>query len=155
MKEVKLFMDEKEKDDLFYVCILLEYIARKTANRRSDVIAYFDKDDINRELCMADINKDMTFDAVASGLILDYGIPRGRFDTVRSCKFTVPSVISIGRVYQELILAVHEPEYEIEQTLIEVFSSFLSDEIADFNANVYYSSPEYLRRCYLEGELLA
>ncbi len=147
-------MDDKQKDNLFYVCILLEYIARKTANRRCDVISYFDKDDINREMCMADVNMEMTFDEVASGLIVDYGISRGQFDTVRTCRFTVPSVISIGRVFQDLILAVRRPDQGIEQTLIDVFSSFISDEIADFNANIYYSNPDYLRCCYLEGELL-
>lgn len=146
-------MDEKEKKDLFYVCILLEYIARKTANRRRDIIAYFDRDDIKREMCMADINEDLTFDEAADVLIADYQIVPGRFDTVRSCKFTVPSVISIGRVYQQLILDVRQPGEEIEQTLIQVFSSFLSDEISDFNANIYYSSPAYLKCCYLAGEL--
>ena len=38
---------------------------------------------------------------------------------------------------------------------MNVFASFISDEISDFNTNVYYSNPDYLRCCYEEGMLLA
>lgn len=31
-------MTEKEKDDLFYVCSLIEYVARITKNRRGVVV---------------------------------------------------------------------------------------------------------------------
>ena len=32
-------MGEKEKNDLFYVCSLIEYVGRRTKNRRGDVVA--------------------------------------------------------------------------------------------------------------------
>ena len=35
-------MGEKEKDDLFYVCSLIEYVGRRTKNRRGDVVAAMD-----------------------------------------------------------------------------------------------------------------
>ena len=44
---------------------------------------------------------------------------------------------------------------EIEKTIKEVFSSFISDEISNFNSNVYYSNPYYLRCSYLDGRMLA
>ena len=31
-------MTEKQKDDIYYVCSLIEFIARKTKNHRQDVI---------------------------------------------------------------------------------------------------------------------
>ena len=34
-------MTEKQKDDIYYVCSLIEFIARKTKNHRQDVIRYF------------------------------------------------------------------------------------------------------------------
>ena len=40
------------------------------------------------------------------------------------------------------------------QAIIDVFSSFISDEISDFNSSVYYSNPDYLRCSYKEGILL-
>lgn len=35
-------MSEKEEDDLFYVCSLIEHVGRKTKNRRGDVVAAMD-----------------------------------------------------------------------------------------------------------------
>lgn len=41
------------------------------------------------------------------------------------------------------------------QAILDVFSFFISDEISDFNSNVYYTNQDYIRCCYLEGEMLA
>jgi len=35
-------MSEKEENDLFYVCSLIEHVGRKTKNRRGDVVAAMD-----------------------------------------------------------------------------------------------------------------
>ena len=36
------FFDREEKNDLFYVCSLIEYVGRRTKNRRGDVVAVMD-----------------------------------------------------------------------------------------------------------------
>ena len=41
------------------------------------------------------------------------------------------------------------------QGIIDIFLSFITDEISDFNFNVYYTNPDYLRCSYLEGKMLA
>lgn len=147
-------MNSKRKDDIFYVCTLIEYIARETQNHRKDVIAYFDKDDLSRQLRLAEVNHCLSFEQVAEELIEEFNIENGNFDTVAECKYIVPSITSIGRVYQMLVLAVCK-EDDVEQAMIDVFSSFISDEISDFNSNVYYSNPDYLRCSYLDGVMLA
>lgn len=147
-------MNNKRKDDIFYVCTLIEYIARETRNHRKDIIAYFDKDDLSRQLRLAEVNHSLSFEQVSDELIEEYNISNGNFDTVAECKYTVPSITSIGRVYQMLVLAVYKDD-NVEQAMIDVFSSFISDEISDFNSNVYYSNPDYLRCSYLNGMMLA
>ena len=32
-------MNEKERNDYFYVCALIEYIARETRNHRGDIVS--------------------------------------------------------------------------------------------------------------------
>ena len=39
--------------------------------------------------------------------------------------------------------------------ILDVLSSFITDEISDFNSSVYYTNPDYLRCSYLEGKMLA
>ncbi len=146
-------MNDKEKDAIFYFCSLIEYIARVTKNHRGDIIKHFSKSDIMRQLKVSDVNHCLPFEQVADELIEMYKISEGSYDTISKCKYTVPSYIAIGRIYQILICSVTSGD--IAQTIIDVFSSFISDEISDFNSNVYYSNPDYLRCSYLDGELLA
>ncbi len=147
-------MNDKRKDDIFYVCTLIEYISRETQNHRKDVIAYFDREALSRQLRLAEVNHSLSFEQVSDEIIEEYNISNGDFDTVAECKYTVPSITSIGRVYQMLVLAVCKDD-DVEQAMVDVFSSFISDEISDFNSNVYYSNPDYLRCSYLDGMMLA
>lgn len=147
-------MTEKQKDDIYYVCSLIEFIARKTKNHRQDVIWHFSKADVERQLRLAEVNHCLSFEQVADELIEDYGISDGDFDTVKECRYDVPSFLSIGMLYQELVLSTMKTE-DAAQGIIDIFSSFISDEISDFNSNVYYTNPDYLRCSYLEGKMLA
>ena len=147
-------MTEKQKDDIYYVCSLIEFIARKTKNHRQDVIRHFSKADVERQLRLAEVNHCLSFEQVADELIEDYGISDGDFDTVKECRYDVPSFLSIGMLYQELVLSTMKTE-DAAQGIIDIFSSFISDGISDFNSNVYYTNPDYLRCSYLEGKMLA
>ena len=93
-------MTEKQKDDIYYVCSLIEFIARKTKNHRQDVIRHFSKVDVERQLRLAEVNHCLSFEQVADELIEDYGISDGDFDTVKECRYDVPSFLSIGMLYQ-------------------------------------------------------
>lgn len=146
-------MDEKRKDDIYFVCTMIEYVARATNNRRKDVVACLSRKNIEHQLKVAEVNHCLSFEQVSDEWIEQYGISKGSFDTISTCKYTIPSVTSIGRVYQQLVLS-STTENEEAQAIIDVFSSFISDEISDFNSSLYYSNPDYLRCCYQEGVLL-
>ena len=147
-------MTEKQKNDVLYVCSLIETIARKTKNHRQDVIRHFTKAGIERQLRLAEVNHCLSFEQVSDELIEDLNIPDGDFDTAAECRYTVPSATSIGMLYQGLVLSTMKDE-DAAQAILDVFSSFITDEISDFNSNVYYTNPDYLRCSYLEGKMLA
>ena len=119
-------MTEKQRDDIYYVCSLIEFIARKTKNHRQDVIRHFSKADVERQLRLAEVNHCLSFEQVADELIEDYGISDGDFDTVKECRYEVPSFLSIGMLYQELVLSTMKNE-DAAQGIIDIFSSFISD----------------------------
>lgn len=145
-------MTERQQNNIYYVCSLIEYISRKTKNHRKTVIEHFSKENIEHQLYAAEVNHCLSFEQVSDELIEDYNIQTGNFDSESDCKYTIPSVTSIGAVYKRLVLDT-SPE-DPAQGILNVFSSFISDEISDFNSSVYYQNPEYLRYSYLEGTLL-
>lgn len=68
-------MTEKQKNDVLYVCSLIETIARKTKNHRQDVIRHFTKADIERQLRLAEVNHCLSFEQVSDELIEYLNIP--------------------------------------------------------------------------------
>lgn len=147
-------MTDKRKDDIYYVCTMIEYVSRITDNKRKDVVKKLSKKDIEHQIKTAEVNHCLSYEQVADEWIEQYDIKKGNFDIIQNCKYEIPSVNAIGRVYQQLVTETAE-ENEEAQAIIDVFSSFISDEISDFNSNVYYSNPDYLRCSYEEGKLLA
>ena len=51
------------------------------------------------------------------------------------------------------MVAVDE-EIEIVDALIEVYNSFISAKIDDYNSSVYYENPQYIFECYKEKKML-
>ena len=145
----------KEKNDLLYVCSLIEFVGRMTKNRNADIVKRIGKEELTRQIKVAELNHCLTFEQVASEMVEDFEIPTGNFDSVAKCKYTVPSVIPIGSVYTDLILDIQASSHrEIVDIMYDVFISFMSDEISNFNASTYYKNPSYLYHSYIAGELL-
>ena len=63
-------------------------------------------------------------------------------------RYSAPTVTSIGRVYQTLIWDVMGLYNNIVEAIKNVFGSFISDEISDFNSSVYYRNPDYIKCSY-------
>lgn len=124
-------MTETMKDNLFYVCSLIEFIARETKNQRRVIVNALGMDGIKKQLADAPVNHCLSFEQVADELIEYYQIPQGDFDTITNCKYDVPTYIAIGRLYSIMIEDCAEEGKEIEE-LMKLFNSFIADEISDF-----------------------
>ena len=146
-------MTEKQKNDFFYVCSLIEYIARQTQNRRGAIVNILGREGIEKQLYDAEVNHCLSFEQVSDEIIQQYKIPDGPFDTITECKYTVPGFLDIGKLYSIMIEDCAEEGKEVDE-LMKIFSSFISDKISDFQTDVYYQNPSYLECSYEAGYLL-
>lgn len=146
-------MTEKERNDFFYVCSLIEYIARQTKNKRGVITEILGKEGIEKQLHDAEVNHCLSFEQVSDEVVEQYKIPKGDFDTITECKYTVPDFLDIGKLYCIMIEDCAKQGKEIDE-LLKIFSSFISDEISNFRTDVYYQNPDYLERSYEVGHLL-
>ena len=145
----------KKDNDLFFTCSLIDYIARKTKNKRNVVVNAIGKKQIEKIYDLADIYHSDNIERVSDDFIEQSGIKEGNFDNVKECNYAIPSHWDIGKVYKRLIKAVAEHEkIEVIDALIKVYNSFLSDKIDDYNSSMYYESPSYLLECYLENKVI-
>lgn len=145
-------MSNQEKDDLFYLCSLIEFIGRKTKNRRSDVVKVIGKEELNRLYKLASVNHCLSFEQVSDEVIEKCNISNGNYDTISICKYNVPTYRDIGANYMRIILKVNKNN--IIGSLYNVFTSFISDVMSNFNSDFYYQNDSYMTACYLEGQVL-
>lgn len=146
--------EEKQENDLFYTCSLIDYIARKTKNKRSDVIDYLGKNTIEKIYNLADIYHSDNIDNISEEFIEKAHITDGNFDNIKNCKYNIPSYWDIGKVYKRLILGISkEKNLSIIDSIFEAYHSFVSDKIDDYNSSFYYEIPQNILNAYLEGKI--
>ena len=147
---------ENAKDnDLFFVCGLIDYIARRTKNKRAEIVNRLGRERLQKIYSLADVYHSDNIDRVSDDFIKEAKISDGTFDNVAECKYAIPSHWDIAKVYKRLIKQVaKEEQIDVVDALIKVYNSFLSEKIDDYNSSLYYENPSYLFECYLENKIL-
>lgn len=147
--------ENKKDNDLFYTCSLIDYMARKTKNTRADIVNQLGKKRIEKIYDLADVYHCDNIERVSSDFIDEAQIKIGTFDNVQDCRYAIPSYWDIGKVYKRLIKQVaQEEEKNVIDALMEIYNSFISSKIDDYNSSLYYENPSYLLECYREKKIL-
>lgn len=146
--------EDPKENDLFFTCSLIDYIARKTKNRRADVVNRLGRDNIAKIYDLADVYHSDHIDTVSEDFIAAADIEEGNFDNIKTAKYAVPSHWDIGKVYKRLILGIaREKQINVVDALFEAYNSFVSDRIDDYNSSFYYDAPQNILNAFLTGEI--
>ena len=145
-------MEKQEENDLFFVCSFIEYIARKTKNKKKYVVEKMGLDLITKIYKLAEVYHSENIDKVSSEIILESGINDGSYEL--KLHGNRPTFWELGRVYQRLILMINNQEETFMTNLIKVMSSWLIEEIDNYDSSLYYETPEYIYECYKANKIL-
>ena len=142
----------KNDSALMFTCSLIEYIGRRQKLSRGDVVKALGAENIARIYKYADVLHCEPIERVADEYISMVGMRDGDFDNVQKCKYEVPDYWTIGEVYERLIEDVEEGN--MVEKLIEVYTSWVSDSISNYNTDFFYQPRDYIKECYIAGEVL-
>lgn len=146
--------EERKSNDLFFTCSLIDYISRKTKNKRSAVVNALGKASVAKIYELADVYHSDNIDTVSDSFIESAHIKEGAFDNVAAAKYAVPSHWDIGKVYKRLILGIaHEKQIDVVDALFEAYNSFVSDKIDDYNSSFFYDAPQNILNAFLDGRI--
>jgi len=142
----------KEYDNMFYLCWLVERMHRTTALPHAELVTRMGKQKLQHYFNYAEVfhceNPDQTIGELAE----DLGLPTPPLYSELSDEKDKPRFSKIAKSAARIIREVHHDNY-VEGTF-KFFTSFLPPLIADYPNNLYWSSKEYLVACYQEGKLL-
>jgi hypothetical protein len=144
----------QKENDLFFTCSLIEYIARKTKNKRSVTVDGLGRTSVEKIYNLADIYHSDNIDTVSDDFIEKSALPHGNFDNVSDAKYAVPSHWDIGKVYKRLILGIaKEKDMSVIDALFAAYHSFVSEKIDDYNSSFYYDAPQNILNAFLDGKI--
>lgn len=146
----------KNNNDLFYVCSLIEYIGRQMHQKRGDVVNSLGRDCVERIYRFAGVFHCDPIAKVATEFIEQQNISQGEFDNIQTCRYTVPDYWTMGEVYARLIEDIcGEEESKVISALFQVYDSWISDALSNYNTDFYYQSRDYIYECFCEGQICA
>lgn len=121
--------------------------------KRSELVQILGEKTIRQIYRYADVFHCEPIAKTADDFITNLNIPEGTFDNVAFCRYEVPDYWTIGEVYERLIEDISgDDEAHIVARLMEVYASWISDAISNYNTDFYYQSRDYICECYREGK---
>ena len=140
-------------NDLYFVCYMIERVARSIKQPNRYVVEHIGADGLARQLSIAETNHCLNPEQVVSEWKEEYNLQEGTTDVTRiDPEFTdyVPSETQMGKVYARLIQSVAH-DNDLVQTMQNVYASPICQKIDNYNASAYYE-PSYVQtRAYLNG----
>lgn len=133
---------------------MIELIARKTKNTKKYIIKKLGKEKIKKIYELAEVYHSENIEKVSDELIEQCNIEIGEYDIISECKYRIPTIWELGRIYQRLIIMVNNKEEEYIDTLLEVLSSWIIEKIDNYNSSMYFENPEYIYECYVENKII-
>ena len=147
--------EDNKLNDLFFVCSLIEYVARKTKNERKAVVNALGRKGLEHYYDLAEVYHCENIDKVTSEIIDKYHISVGKYDNVAKAEDNIPTHWDIGKVMQRLVFKVSEESHkDVISSLIEVYNSWIVPKIDNYNSSLYYENTSYQYASYCAGRAL-
>ena len=154
MKNVFFPDEEITQDDVFYVCSLIERIARRLKQPNRYVANCMGKRGVAEKLSLANVMHSENQQAVVERLIQEYRMQTGSFDVTNvnpDLVSHIPSEQDMGKVYMRLILSTLYSWEDYADAILRIYNDKICRTIDNYNGSAYYEPSYYLTRCYYSG----
>ena len=150
----KYFPDEEiTENDLFFICSMVERVARKLRRRNKYVVNAIGYDELVHLLSCAAVLHCENPQKVADDWIRDYSLTPGDFDITdvdrRLCT-KIPTENDMGKVYKRLIVNTPHPHEAYVQGIPRVYKDEICETLDNYNASAYYEPSYIVARAYFE-----
>lgn len=147
--------EDKNLNDLFFVCSLIEYVARKTKNERRVIVNALGRSGIEHYYRLAEVYHCENIDKVTAELTQKYNIPEGDYDNVARAKDSIPTFWDMGKVIYRLINEkANREDISIIDAFIDVYNSWIMRKMDDYNCSMYYENTSYQYASLVAGHAL-
>lgn len=144
----------KLRNDIFYVCTVIERTARKIKHRNKYVVNKLGYDALDKLFTYADIYHSENQEEICDSLIKDFKMRKGNFDITDVNKELCDnpsSVNDMAKVYERLIWNTSIKNELVSNAIIRTYNNKICKIIDDYNGCAYYASSSTLTESYRNG----
>lgn len=154
MKNVFFPEEEISADDVYFVCSMIERVARTLKQPNKYVVNRMGKEAIAEKLSLANVLHCENPLAVVADWIEEFRLEQGDFDVSKvdaELVSSVPTPLQMGKVYARLILSTLTREEDYADALVRVYNNPICEIIDDYNGSAYYEPSYYITKAYYQG----
>ena len=149
------FPEETVKtDDLYFVCYMVERIARHLKQPNKYVVNTMGHDELAKKLSLADVLHSMNPLQVENDWIEEYQMKTGSYDVTivdQNLCPKIPTATQMGKVYKRLILSTLKPQEDYAEAMLRVYNNPICEVLDNYNCSAYYEPSPYITRSYYAG----
>ena len=154
MTNIYFLEEEITVNDLYFICYMIERVARKLHQRNRYVVNRIGKEELKHLISVANVLHAENPLAVEDAWVRDYALEKGDADVTLVDKELVdkiPTPLQMGKVYQRLIVDTLLPDENYVDGIIRVYNDEICDVIDNYNCSAYYEPSYVVARAYLNG----
>ena len=149
------FPEEKiQKDDVYFVCYMIERVARKIHQKNRYVVNQIGKKNLEHLLSVANVLHAENPLQVEDDWIEEYALKNGENDVTNvdvDLVEKIPSPLQMGKVYLRLIYDTGLPDENEVDGIVRVYNDPICDVIDNYNCSAYYEPSYIIARAYQNG----
>ncbi|MBD5448833.1 MAG: hypothetical protein HDR28_01485 [Lachnospiraceae bacterium] len=146
--------EEVAEDDLFFLCYMIERVARKLHQRNKYVVNQISETEWMRLISLADVLHCENPEKVEDEWIQEYELLSGEFDVSNvdsELVKEIPSATQMGKVYMRLIIDMMQRDENYIDGMIRVYNNELCETLDNYNCGAYYEPSYFIARAYING----
>lgn len=152
----KYFEDEKVvKNDLFFMCYMIERVARILHQRNKYVVNAIGYDNLYHLISVANVLHSENPKQVEDDWIEEYKLEEGNFhieDVNQELCSHIPTSLDMGKVYSRLIIATALEDENYVSGIIRIYNDEICEIIDNYNNGAFYEPSYVIARAYKDGE---
>lgn len=149
------FEDEMiTENDLYFLCYMIERVARKLHQRNRYVVNIISREEWMRLISLANVLHCENPLKIEDEWIREYHLKEGNFDikdTDSDLVTNIPTETQMGKVYKRLIVDTQLPEEDYVDGIIRVYNHEICEKLDDYNCGAYFEPSYVIARAYNEN----
>lgn len=150
-----LFFDEEiTENDLYFLCYMIERVARKLQQRNRYVVNRIPRDEWVRLISLANVLHCENPLKIEEEWIEEYDLEKGEFNIYAvnlNLVEHIPTEMQMGKVYMRLIVDTLTSEENYVDGLIRVYNNEICNTLDNYNCSAYYEPSYVIAKAYNEG----